>query len=271
MSNLYFDICSDLHIDQWDTSYNVKNPCGIVKNYPFKIEYSDSKYLIIAGDISDNLELSIEYLNKLSENYEKVLFVDGNHEHSYVFPNLYTVDYINDLFIKNGNDKIVYLPKNHYKINDTVFVGFCGWWDFCNENQEEMDKTLDYFDDWMPHFTKEESKTFIKTVISHSKQEYNKLKQILETYALDNSVKKIIVVTHTVPHINLCNGEDASTEHNSKFMEIFNSKKISHWIHGHVHEQYEKKIENVHIICNPRGRPEDYDREVYKLKTFKLL
>ena len=62
MSSLYFDICSDLHIDQWDPSYNVKNSCGLIKNFPLEIQDSKSKYLIIAGDVSDNIHLSIEYI-----------------------------------------------------------------------------------------------------------------------------------------------------------------------------------------------------------------
>ena len=31
-----------------------------------------------------------------------------------------------------------------------------------------------------------------------------------------------------------------------------------------------KKINNIEFICNPRGRPEDYDREIYNLKNLEF-
>ena len=41
-----FDIVSDLHIDQWDSSLNIKNPCGEVLDYPFKFRERPLGYLL---------------------------------------------------------------------------------------------------------------------------------------------------------------------------------------------------------------------------------
>ena len=62
---MLIDIISDLHIDQWDNSLNNLYPCGIIKNYPFEFPQSESKILIIAGDIADDLDLAIEYLDMI--------------------------------------------------------------------------------------------------------------------------------------------------------------------------------------------------------------
>ncbi len=85
------DIISDLHIDHWDVTIGVKYPCGSRIHHPFKIT-PQSDILIVAGDISDDLELSLKYLDEVSKHYKKVLFVDGNHEHVNIYPELYSID-----------------------------------------------------------------------------------------------------------------------------------------------------------------------------------
>ena len=107
------DICSDLHIDQWSNKYITKYPCGKIKEFPFKFKKTNSNYLIVAGDISDNLVCSIEYLNEIAKYYEYILFVDGNHEHIDIYPDLYEKKYINNLI---NNHKILYLSNTPYKI-----------------------------------------------------------------------------------------------------------------------------------------------------------
>ena len=70
------DFVSDLHIEMWDKEYNIKHPCGERKNNPLDINIfknSDSKILIVAGDISDTLELSVEKLDELAQSIKKLL------------------------------------------------------------------------------------------------------------------------------------------------------------------------------------------------------
>ena len=106
-NNISVDIISDLHIDQWSNKYINKYPCGTIKEHPLIFNKSNSDYLIVAGDISDTLNTSLNYLDKISEHYEKILFVDGNHEHVNIYPKLYSTKYINSLikFNKKFNYK----------------------------------------------------------------------------------------------------------------------------------------------------------------------
>ena len=90
------DIVSDLHIDQWDKEIGVKYPCGLVKQFPYTPDKPQNKILIVAGDVSDSLTNTLKYLDTISVYYEKILFVDGNHEHVNAFPNLYTHQEINE-------------------------------------------------------------------------------------------------------------------------------------------------------------------------------
>ena len=117
MSDFKIDLCSDLHIDQWDTNLFNKYPNGNKKDFP--LEFSNetgAKYLVIAGDISDNLNNSINYLTDITNHYDKVLLVDGNHEHVNKYPKLYTSKYINERINELDNDKIVYLPEQDFHI-----------------------------------------------------------------------------------------------------------------------------------------------------------
>ena len=67
LKNIKIDICSDLHIEQWSSKYKVKYPCGEIKEYPFEFKKNNSKYLIVAGDISDRLNTSLNYLDQISK------------------------------------------------------------------------------------------------------------------------------------------------------------------------------------------------------------
>ena len=62
------DIVSDLHIDHWSNDISCKYPYGVKKHFPLNVIKSDSDYLIVAGDISDDINLSVNYLNYISKN-----------------------------------------------------------------------------------------------------------------------------------------------------------------------------------------------------------
>ncbi len=276
MNNIKIDIISDLHIEQWDSSIENKYPSGKIKNFPYNVN-KKSNILIIAGDISDNLEISLEYLNKLSEKYDSILFVDGNHEHTLKYPNLYTIDEIQNKLNKLNKQNIYYLPKTHIVINNTVIFGICGWWDYNNQNKDCILENKDYFKGWINHFTENDNLEFINNVIKRSTDEYLYLKKYIELYNDDNNINNIIVVSHTIPlfeylkNDNIENSNKKSNGCNSKFKEIIdNNKKISHWIFGHTHEQIEFNYNNINFICHPRGRPEDFNREKYELKTIDI-
>lgn len=259
-----FDIVSDLHIDQWDSSLPNLYPCGEVSDYPYEFPDTESEYLIIAGDISDSIDISIKYLDFISQNtkYKKILFVDGNHEHVNKYPSLYSHDEINKKIQDLNNNKIVYLPKIHLvnKNKDTIFIGVCGWWDYDNGKKKSIKENLDYFKEWIPHLNKEDSINFIKNVIKKSEEEYKELDRHLNKYSKDPNIKNVVIVIHTCPQEKFCD-DSTSTIMNTKYNKLIDKyPKISHWVFGHTHNTYESKSDNIHFICNPRGRPEDFDR-----------
>lgn len=269
-----FDIISDLHIDQWSKKYNNKYPCGEIKEAPFKFPDKTGDYLIIAGDISDNLQLSIDYMVEISKFYKKVLFVDGNHEHVIKYPNLYSYDEINKKIKETKNDKLIYLCKESYIIDDTVFIGKSGWWNYNDNDTDSIEINKKYFDNWISSFTVQDNLTFIDNVTKKSLSDFESLKTEIEKYQKIDAIKNIVIVTHTLPHNKYCDHTNDylsfATEVNTKFSELFDYDKLNYWIFGHTHKISNDNFRNINFICNPRGRPEDFNRVIYNIKTILI-
>lgn len=259
-----FDIVSDLHIDHWSRDYKSPYIHGHIVNKPYELTTTKSDYLIVAGDVADDLHSTLHYLNKASAYYKKILFVDGNHEHVNKYPELYSTKYINSLV---DNDKLVYLSNLPYIINNTAFIGCCGWWNYDN-NDESKIMNYDYFNNWIDHFAVEENKKFINNVLIQAKNDYVYLQNLLENYNNDENITNIVIITHTLPISKYCS--KSSTEYNTDFSKLLQYNKISHWIFGHTHKQFEETINNIKFICNPRGRPNDFNRLTYSLKTIVI-
>jgi len=274
------DFVSDLHIEMWDKQYNIKNPCGERSNHPLDINIfknSDSKILIVAGDTSDSLELSIKKLDEIGKYYDKILFLDGNHEHIDKTPTMYEEYDIEKLATKvnkkhsNKNNKLHFLSSSPFQIGDTIIIGKNGWWNYNNWDDKTIKKeTENYFKDWI-NISEEDSRKYCYNCMLQAKSHYNDLKKWVKQYENDETIKNIIVVTHTVPLEIFSNNFDMATYGNSEIVNLLKfSSKISHWVFGHSHKTYDYKYNDVSFISNPRGRPEDENREIYDVKSIEI-
>jgi DNA repair exonuclease SbcCD nuclease subunit len=254
-----FDYISDLHIDYWDENYFTKKNLrlGQVKDFPLDWEDTPrNDMLIIAGDISDDINLSVRYIKKLKTYYKTILFVDGNHEHYKRYPKLYTTE---EIYKKlKGIEGVYYLPHDEYIIEGIVFIGYCGWWNF---NSGEIDKNLS------TRFTKKQSELLNKNIYLRSQEEFKLLKSKVDKYEKSKKIKEIIIITHTVALPRFV--RESAVDFNNKFI-IFNKgnyKKIRKWVFGHNHHGFRFTGFGIRYLSNPRGRPEDYDREEYTIKS----
>lgn len=272
------DISSDLHIDQWDKKYKMSYPCGQIKDSPLSFPQTKNKILIVAGDVSDDLDISLKYLDELSQFYDRILFVDGNHEHVSAYPHLYTDNEIQKRVKALKNEKIIFLPKTHYVNGDTVVFGVCGWWDYNKRESKSIKESENYFDEWIPEISNSKggSKKFVDLVIKRCEQQHKYLRHFLDKYQKDPKIKKIIVVTHTtpLPEFSLETDGSLSTAYQLQSKsELFvdgSYPKLKYWIFGHTHTQFEVPTHHVKFIAHPRGRPEDFNRLNYLVKSYKL-
>ena len=159
-------------------------------------------------------------------------------------------------------------------MKDTVFVGFSGWWDYDKRSENSINEGLKYFENWIPKISNSEvgSRAFIENVIEKSEEQQRQLYRILDYYEEHEEIKNVVIVTHTIPLSQFALGSDGKQEtsfqlqSNSRDLVDGRFKKLSKWIFGHTHNQFDKVVNNVHFIAHPRGRPEDFNREEYNLK-----
>ena len=85
--------------------FKYKKIRGEVLDYPRFFKKTKDRILIFAGDIGDDIDLSLKYLDGISKNYERILFVDGNHEHVSRYPYLLSCEEIKEKIDKLNNEK----------------------------------------------------------------------------------------------------------------------------------------------------------------------
>lgn len=259
-----FDLISDLHIDQWpnDQKLNFKG-------------LGTSLNCIVAGDVSQSIYTTRDFLYQLADNYKQVIFVDGNHEHKPDYTEITeNCEWLERELSKKKN--ITYLWDSTAVFGSTAIVGTNGWWtfDYCEpliSRLEQIDIFCAEYD--LPEYVAIgiwdeaiENSEFLTNII----HEFNKVEKI----------KDIVVITHSLPRKDLVlpahymTTSDLAKMHNSQFVDVLNvdiNKKIKTWCFGHYHaEACDVVVDGIRYVSNPRGRPDDSIFPVYYPKLITL-
>lgn len=280
-------IVSDLHIESWNATMYHKYPynSGARAMHPLDLcnktvsgkangkvaERDYASILIVAGDTSDDFECSLQYLSNNTNGHSHVLFIDGNHESTVHYPELLSCD---DMFTTTQNidtRKLEYLPRSPFTFESIAFVGACGWWDY--QDGANTQKHSDYFNHWIDDMPSGAVADFHENVLQKSREEYDRVVQQLEQFHTNGAVSAVVLITHTIPHRRFCTDNNCDFFLNSKFESITKLRfpKITHWIFGHVHEQYDEVYDGVRYVCHPRGRVDDYNRADYSPKVITIF
>lgn len=256
---MQFDLISDLHIEFWK------------KNIEWK-GLGTSLVAVIAGDVSQDLDLAYHTVVEISKHYRHVIYVDGNHEHQKLGGINSRRDGIQEQLEKYRN--ITYLYRNTVVLDSTAFVGCNGWfsYDFCEPmmskqeciyrmEQEGHDQQV-LFEQW-----------------EMAMEDADHMANVISNLNADANVKDIVLVTHTVPNrlLSFYPGDDQIHKlgvQGSSFLENIprsnTRNKIKVWAFGHVHQQVDHTIEGIRYVCNPRGIPAHGNQTVYYPKFIKM-
>jgi predicted phosphodiesterase len=238
-------VLSDLHLEH----------CVACQVYPV----GSGDVLVLAGDILCARHLKKNgyiadvykrFLDDCSVNYQKVLYVFGNHEY-------YGYNY-------EGTHKTIqeHLPDNfHLLENDTVsiedwnFIGFTLWTDFRNENPLEMMNAQSVMNDYKtirvgPNYRKLKPND---TLAFHKRSKEYLLNQLQELN------ENVFVISHMGPsyqsvpqqYKNNANGAYVSDLDDL----ILSHSQIKYWVHGHTHNAFNYMIGDCRVVCNPGGYP----------------
>jgi len=271
-----FDFCSDTHEDFYYGSLlwqDLKNP--------------ESDTLILAGDVSNDIEKTAEILFEAKKHYNNVAFIDGNHDNYNI--GMMKQDYksvsenMNYLFTASIKDGWTYLPFRDLKINDTVIIGVNGWYSFDSKSVRYTKE--EQYNAWKTYMSDSRVIKFDKAPDILAEEQANYLFDKVSQYNDDETIKNIVITTHTLPieealiiktetsHADIAWNQMSGSFVNTNMKKVWmnNSKeKIKIWTFGHTH--YPKSIvkNNINFEANPRGYPTEQACIGYKFKQLEV-
>jgi len=217
----------------------------------------DVDVVILAGDIhvgNEGLKWAHKHFNNIP-----VIYVLGNHE----FYGASFNDSLSSIRELSNNTNIHILENDSIEINDIQFIGCTLWTDFKLHGNTKSAKSMAtrYISDYDEiNYGKHHRR--IKT------SDITRLHQYSVSW-LKNKIKyktseKRVVVTHHAPSKNSLTEEflksAISPAYASNLDALVRDSNASLWVHGHTHIQRDYKIGNTRVVSNPRGYPDDSNK-----------
>ena len=264
--SMTFDLISDLHLETW----------------PGEFDWSGqptSPVCVVAGDISSDPRIVRNCLKHLANCYAAVFYIDGNDEHTYNFHRI-GESYQELARSINRLNRVTYLQDNVVVIDGVAILGTNGWWGYDLDENINRDDCKQHMTDWyakkMPGF--EINPEEISDMSRHDVAYLINSVRRLQTH---NDVKKIVIVTHTVPGAHLIR-HDLELANTTQFNHMGNrlmhlvhtndtERKINTWCFGHYHGNVDKTIEGIRFVNNCRGRGDSpYRQDAYFPKRIEI-
>lgn len=259
--NLAFDLISDLHIESWpdfDWTHQATSP-----------------FCVVAGDVSREPELLRETLEHLGQCYQAVFYIDGNDEHRWFYDDL-GASYRD---LKNNLEQVknlVYLQDNVVVVNGVAIIGTNGWWSWDFDPSISIADSQTWFLDHVSCYP------IVPDIISNfAKSDAAYLKHSIAKLQTHQDVKKIVIVTHTLPDASFVNHDIdllGTYRYNclgnqllSAALEGDTEHKISHWCFGHYHGDVDREVQGIRYVNNCRGRGDTpWKKSVYYPKRIEI-
>jgi UDP-2,3-diacylglucosamine pyrophosphatase LpxH len=243
-----FDLISDLHLKS-DSVFDWEGQ-------------ATSPVCVVAGDVSRDHLIVKKALKHLSKCYRAVFYIDGNDEHRFGLDNLPSSYRRLIKEIKNIPN-VTYLQENVVVIDGLAIVGANGWWSF------DLDETLDIntCKEWMKQEYESKYPDVLvdtATIEEFSRTDAAYLINSIQQLQTHNDVKKIAIVSHTVPGADLIM-HDIDLFEKPKFNSMGSGllrlalatdteNKIDTWCFGHYHSDVDRIINGVRYVNNCRGK-----------------
>ena len=249
-----FDLISDLHLESW-------GPLDWTAQ-------ATSPVCVVAGNVCQDRRLLLKTLRHLGKCYRAVFYIDGNSEHTNFLDHL-DASYIDLSEQIESIPNVVYLQNNVVVIDGIAIVGTMGWWAFDFDSTVDSVAATEWYQQQLnilPHTTSIISQTAIGEGLYMS----SSVKR-LQTH---QDVKKIVMVTHTVPDpaliahdVDLAGTPQMNSMGNRYMMQSLaadTEKKIHTWCFGHYHGSVDQVRGGVRFVNNCRGHNNSrYCQHVY--------
>ena len=249
---IYFHLLSDVHLEHckhycMKKHLNINNRNGIDEN--------DEINLILAGDIGHpETDYYKKYIKHCSMLYNNVFIIAGNHE--YYNKSIEETDLIMNKLEENN---IYYINNKMFLYKDIYIIGST-LWTYIDDNSKQYSK---YINDYIQIKNFDVDKNNILYDINYRflEESINRVKQ---------EEKKCIIVTHHMPSFKAIHEKYKNQTEYSPFFASNCDKLIDHpvlyWLYGHTHTKNITQINNIDVICNPKGYPDElsnYDKKLF--------
>ncbi len=264
--SMTFDLISDLHLETWPGEFDWTGQ-------------PTSPVCVVAGDISSDPRIVRNCLKHLANCYAAVFYIDGNDEHTYNYHRI-GESYQELARSINRLNRVTYLQDNVVVIDGVAILGTNGWWGYDLDENINRDDCKQYMTDW---YAKKMPGLDInpEEISDMSRRDVAYLVNSIQRLQTHNDVKKIVVVTHTVPGAHLIR-HDIELANTLQFNHMGNrlmhlvhtndtERKIHTWCFGHYHGQVDKTVNGIRFVNNCRGRGDtQYRQDAYFPKRIEI-
>lgn len=222
--NIGFDIISDLNLEP-----------GEQFNWEGKVT---SLYCLIAGSISNDLRTIRQVLNNLSRLYQGVFYVAGALE----YKDAPSIERRTEELIKLTRTikNVAFLHHNVVIIDGIALLGSNGWYGNIEPNELLTDEMIE----------------------QHRHEDIVYLKSTLEKLQRHLDVRKVVIITNSVPSVDLYFREEPESLHAQLPLNLAlivdTEKKVSHWIYGSYGKVVDTSINDINYVNNAHHKREPY-------------
>jgi predicted phosphodiesterase len=217
--------------------------------------------LFLLGDIcacgdDDDFETYKQFITFISPKFKFIFHVPGNHEY-YNTTNPKTTMSDIDLRIKKylkSFSNIFYLNNDTKRLlinNKTyVFVGAALWSNVRLKDRKEVGALMN---DYSCIYVKDKQKIRKYNIEDMSKLHVTSVRYIKKIMKTIKSSEVAILLTHHKPirDEDISNTKSQAYESDLRGIIITHPFKLA--AHGHTHVKYDKVIDGVHVVSNPKG------------------
>lgn len=224
-----FDLISDLNLSDESFSWEGK---------------VTSLFCVIAGNISNDINLVEKALNHLSDLYQRIFYIEGYLEHPNLDDYQETVTKLQN--ICDNLENVVYLHDNIAILNNIAIIGCNGWNKLNNRQSEE---------------------TLLK-LNAIAFQDVVYLARTVKKLQVYNDVEKILVITGSVPSDDLCFEDtisDMETPHPALCLLHDTENKVKMWVFGSYENTVNNTLNEIHYMNNGC-----FDKSPYWAKRIEL-
>lgn len=214
--------------------------------------------MIQKGYYADEAIKYRKFFKQVSQEFETVLYVMGNHEH-YNGRWSRTADVLNEECARHGN--IFLMEKHKHVINDVVFLGATLWSDLNGYDPLTELTVRDMMNDYKV-ITQDLNGQYHKLTPATTAATHRATVEWLKMQ-LELDKRKTVVIGHHAPSRQSIHPRFANQVHmNGAFASslddmMLDTDHVAVWVHGHVHDTHDYVIGNTRVLCNPHGYPRE--------------